>query len=103
MIIAIDTDNLLYLFNSQEEVEIELEAIDIENEEYEFCDEKGQRYQTKTISLVSAFKTGSFTLEPTGKPDKSNIISLIKRAKSLDRQIKDIKNIEQLLKFIEKN
>ena len=47
MIIVNELGNEIYLFNSIEEVESKLEAIDIENNEYEACDDDGFIYKFK--------------------------------------------------------
>ena len=44
MLILEINGGLLHLFPSAAEVESYVEAIDIENGEYEFCDDSGQRF-----------------------------------------------------------
>ena len=44
MILALDKHSALYVFLSPEEAERHLEAIDVQQDEIEFCDERGQRY-----------------------------------------------------------
>ena len=44
MILVKDTDNYVSTYKSIEEAEGHLEAIDIENNEYEACDENGNIY-----------------------------------------------------------
>ncbi len=62
MIIVIDSDNLLSLYNSLDEVKMHVEAIDVEANEYELFDEIGQKYSSKIISPITAFKSGEFEI-----------------------------------------
>ena len=50
MLLVLDTDRELYLFATQAETEAWLETIDVENEEYDFCDDCGRRY-TADVNL----------------------------------------------------
>ena len=57
MILVLEINGaLLHLFSSAAEVESYVEAIDVENSEYEFCDDSGQR----------------FVSPPTAKPAKAS-------------------------------
>jgi hypothetical protein len=86
MILALETNgSLLYLFSSVAETKSDLEAVDIENNEYEFCDDTGQRFVGKVITPVSMFGAGSFHLKPDGIPDRKVVASFLSRARSLDR------------------
>src|ERR1039458_6569242 len=72
MILTLETNgSLLYLFSSALEAESRLEAIDVENTEYEFCDDTGQRFVGEIIAPISKFGAGSFRLKPDGTPDRS--------------------------------
>jgi hypothetical protein len=44
MILAIDKHSALYVFISADEAECHLEAIDVRQDGFEFCDVRGQRY-----------------------------------------------------------
>ena len=82
MIIVLLDDSTIMLFGSTDKVMIELEAIDIENEEYLFCDEHGQRF----LGVVTTKPRGWFRqdefleLRPVGEPDVANAIALVDRA-----------------------
>lgn len=87
---------LLHLFSSVVEAESHLEAIDIENKEYEFCDDTGQRFVGNVIKPVTRFGTGSFNLKSDGKPDKAFIALFLSHARSLDRSCNGIKSLDDL-------
>lgn len=44
MILGLDKRGALYLFSSPMDAERELEAIDVQQDEFEFCDAMGRRY-----------------------------------------------------------
>ena len=44
MVLAIDKHAALYVFSSTQEAERELEAIDVQQGEFEFCDLAGQQF-----------------------------------------------------------
>jgi hypothetical protein len=101
MILVLEINGgLLYLFQSAVEVESRLEAIDVENGEYEFCDSVGQRFVGEIISPITKFRAGSFRLKADGAPDKTVVTSLLSRARSLDKGIEGIKNLDDLRKRI---
>jgi len=88
--------NLLYLFSSVADAESNLEAIDIENAEYEFCDTTGQRFLGEIIEPVTNFCNGSFCLKPDGKPDKSVVASFVFRTQALARTCGSVKSLNDL-------
>jgi hypothetical protein len=100
MIFVLETNgNLLYLFSSALEVKSHLEAIDVENNEYEFCDDKGQRFVGEIVAPVTKFAAGSFSLKPDGIPNKSFVASFLSRARSLDRSCNGIQSLDDLRKL----
>jgi hypothetical protein len=97
MIFVFETNgSLLYLFSSAAEAESHLEAIDIENNEYEFCDDTGQRFVGNVTKPITKFGAGSFNLKPDGKPDKAFIASFLSHARSLDQSCNGVKNLDDL-------
>ena len=97
MILVMETNgSLLYLFLSALEAESHLEAIDVENREYEFCDDTGQRFVGEIIAPVTKFCAGSFSLKPDGTPDRALVATFVSRARSLDRTCNDIKSLDDL-------
>jgi hypothetical protein len=76
---------LLSAFASPHEAELKLEAIDITNREFEFCDDTGQRFAGVVSEATSTFRGGRFRLEPAGAPSKAHIAELVSRARSIDK------------------
>ncbi len=102
MLIVIDADNLLSLYNSINEAKKHLEAIDVENNEYEVYDESGQKYSSKITSPITTFKSGEFDFYPEGIPNKNLLLLAIKRVKSLENKLDNIENLDQLISLIKK-
>ncbi len=102
MLIVIDSDNLLSLYNSIDDAAKHLEAIDVENNEYEIYDDSGQKYLAKLTAPITAFNSGEFTLCPEGIPNKNLLLMALKRVKSLNRKLRNIDNPNQLINTIKK-
>jgi hypothetical protein len=99
MILVLETNgDLLYLFSSAAEAESYLEAIDIENREFAFCDDTGQRFAAEVTGPVTALRAGSFRLCPDGFPDKAVVVSFLSRARSLERGCNGVKTLDDLRK-----
>ena len=97
MILVLETNGgSLYLFSSAVEAESHIEAIDVGNNEYEFCNDMGQRFVSNVITPVTRFGAGNFNLKPDGIPDKAFVASFLSRARSLDRSCNGIKNLDDL-------
>jgi hypothetical protein len=97
MILVLETNgSLLHLFSAKAEVESELEAIDIENHEYEFCDDTGQRYVAEITAPVTTFRAGCYSLHPDGLPDKAVFLSFVSRARSLARGCDGVGTLDDL-------
>jgi hypothetical protein len=102
MLIVLDTDGIVNLFASPEEAEKHLEAIDIEDNEYEMCDERGQRYVGKLLSPITAMRPGTFRLEPEGWPSPPALASILGRAQSVDTTFGDYRTLDDLRRLIER-
>jgi hypothetical protein len=76
MLLALDKDACLYVFDSVSAAESNLEAIDIENGEYELCDELGQPYLGELIRPGVGFR-----IVPQGSRDAFLPLSFINRTK----------------------
>ncbi len=100
MLVLETNGNLLHLFSSVAEIESHLEAIDIENGEYEFCDDTGQKFLGEIIAPVRQLSGGSFRLKADGKPDKAFVASLVSRARSLERTCGSVKNLNDLKRIV---
>ena len=96
MLVLETNGRLLYLFSTAREAELHLEAIDIENREYEFCDDAGQRFSGEIIVPVTTFGAGSFRLRADGKPDRAVVRALLARAHSLERSCDGIRTLDDL-------
>ena len=96
MLLALDTDRELYLFSSLAEAEAWLEAIDIENEEYDFCDDSGQRFTAEITSPVTKMRSGEFRLVPQGEPDPSLPLTFWASARHLARSSGEIMTLDDL-------
>lgn len=96
MIIAKDTDNLLYLNKSLQEAEIYME-IDTGGDgiqEFSFCDDKGQIYASKEV------KKRVFKLVPKGEADRKNLVFFIENAIGFGSFPKNFKTIDDLKRFL---
>lgn len=96
MLVLESCGSLLHLFSSATEAESHLEAIDIENGEYEFCDDTGQRFVGESTGPVTVFRAGSFRLRPDGAPDRKMVASFLMRARSLGRQCDGMRTLDEL-------
>ena len=97
MILALEKDDgSLHLFASVPEAESHFEAIDVENGEYEFCDDNGQRLVPEIVAAITAFQAGSYRLRPGGAPDGELVSSVVSRAHYLARACKGVQSLEDL-------
>ena len=96
MILAIDTKAVLYLFDSEDQVVTDFEAIDVENKEYEFCDDAGRRLDAEITKPVTRFRGGAFRLVSYGTPDRDLPIQFFRRARELGRACSGITSLEGL-------
>ena len=97
MVIVLEKDDgSLFLFDSISDAEAAFEAIDVENGEYEFCDDAGQRFVAEIVAPVRAFRAGSYRLHPSGSPDKELVSHLVARASCLVRAGAGIQSIDEL-------
>ena len=101
MIIALEKDDgSLFLFESVSEAEAEFEVIDVENGEYEFCDDTGQRFIWEIVP-VRGFWNGnrlSYRIRPSGSPDRVFLSGLVERASCLARSAGHIRTIDDFRK-----
>lgn len=84
MMIMLRDDPVIEIFDSPDNPPAWIEAIDVENEEYEFCDDRGQRY-VGVINRFSAWRgEPEFALRPEGSPELKNALDLIQRAEKIE-------------------
>ena len=84
MMLMLRDDKVIEIFDSPENPPAWIEAIDIENEEYRFCDEKGQRYVGVIVRPVGYFRSGAFELRPEGQPQLKNALDLVDAAVGIE-------------------
>lgn len=92
MIIAIDKHGALYVFSSAEDAERVREAIDVQQNEFEFCDATGQRYtvvytippRESRLGPLRTVDIGAFTLTAQGSRDPTLPESFIERATHIE-------------------
>ena len=84
MMLMLRDDPVIELFDSPDVPPNWIEAIDIENKEYQFCDEHGQKYIGVITRPASLFREASFELRPEGAPELKNVLLLIEEAELLE-------------------
>ena len=97
MILVLELNGgLLHLFSSAAEVESYVETIDVENGEYEFCDDSGQRFVGEIIQPTGLFRSGRVRLAPVGVPDQTLVASFVSRARTLERGCDGFRTLDDL-------
>jgi hypothetical protein len=97
MLFYLETQSgLLSAFVSPRDAEAHLEVIDIENREFEFCDEVGQQFIGEVFHSESKPGRRSFRLVPKGAPSQRAIETLVSRAKQLDKRTLKSTSLEDL-------
>jgi len=105
MILALDKNGALYVFTSTSEAERELEAIDVQQDSFEFCDARGQRYsptytrppKRSRLGPFGFVDIGAFTLVAEGDTDSGLAESFIRRARYIEHtSVPSITSIEAL-------
>jgi len=84
MIMMLRDDLVVEIFDDVSSPPSWVEGVDIENNEYEFCDADGQIFIGKIIAKGGVFRQPKFALEPYGDRDVQNAINLIDRAKGME-------------------
>jgi hypothetical protein len=102
MFLVLDTDRELSLLASLEAAAAHLETIDLENNEYEMCDDTGQRFTALILKPVSAFSGGDFRLVPTGLPDSELPLLFIEQAKSFWSKVSSLRTLDDARKHFQK-
>jgi len=94
----LDDERAIHVFDSPEDAMSWVEPIDIENQEYRFCDEAGQIYEG-IVDKPNRFTLGDCTLRTVGAPNTQNAVELIDAAISIEPNDK-FSNIESLRRHI---
>ena len=77
-------DPVIEVFSSPDTLPNSIEGIDVENGEYLFCDERGQKYVGEVTRPSGWFKSEEIRLRPEGAPSISNVLELIDRAELIE-------------------
>ena len=99
MVIVKDKEKNIHLFSSKDQVYRQIEAMDIENGEYEFCDDVGRRLYAKITSPVTNLKSGMFKLI-TGEKDISLPWAFFSNGSELSQGTADISTLEELREYL---
>lgn len=99
MMLILRDDQVIEIFDSPASPPGWIEAIDIENQGYSFCDESGQRYVGVIIRLGGWFGQDEYELQPEGVPDISNALTLVDKAKLIEPndRFPDLKSLRDYL------
>ena len=77
-------DAVIEVFDAPSQPPNWIEGIDIENKEYQFCDDTGQRYVGEIIRPSGFLRQPRWRLRPEGTPDIRNALDLIAKAKLIE-------------------
>lgn len=111
MILALNKQGALHVFFDKVEAESYLEAIDVQHDAFEFCDDQGQRYspiytnppKVTQLGPLRWANIGAFKLMAEGKLDPSLPKSFLGRAAHLEHcSAPSIGDIEVLRKKLQK-
>lgn len=99
MMLILRDDPVIETFESPEKPPTWIEAIDVENQEYQFCDDRGQRYIGKIKKGKGFFSQDTFELIPDGVPDKANLETLLNKAERIEAgdQFKTLEELKEHL------
>ena|SRR5437773_7113386 len=84
MMIMLRDDPVIEVFDSPENPPSWIEGIDVENGEYQFCDDRGQRYVGVIRRASTWRRQPEFVLRPEGTPELTNVLDLIQRAEMIE-------------------
>ena len=84
MMMIFGDDPVIQLFESADAPPNWIEVVDVENGEYQFCDDRGQRYVGEITRPSGVFRSAEWKLMPQGAPDIKNALDLIDKAKVLE-------------------
>ena len=107
MILALDKHAALYVFSSTEEAQSQLEAIDVQQDAFDFCDDCGQRFspaltrqpKEERLSPFGVVDIGAFRLVAEGDIESGLPETFIERAAHIEHtsfpavtSIEDLRN-----------
>jgi hypothetical protein len=99
MMFILRDDPVIEIFDSPDKPPDWIEAIDIENNEYQFCDDDGQQYVGVITRPSSWFRLPLYELKPVGSPDLANALTLFDRAVAIkpDQMFDDLAALRSYL------
>jgi hypothetical protein len=108
MILGLDRYGALHIFDSPADAERQLEAIDVKEDAFEFCDSNGQKYSPLYTrhpkrGFLGLVDVGLFRLSPDGEADLKQAEDLLERAAHIESaSIPGITSIEDLREELRK-
>lgn len=84
MMLILRDDMVVETFDSPEHPPDWIETIDVENQEYEFCDDRGQRYVGKIEKGKGWLSRNGYRLVPVGQPDPAFLFAFLARATCIE-------------------
>lgn len=100
MIFAFDTCGVLRLYESETFVIKDIEAIDIENHEYEFCDHYGRKISAEITKPITRMRGGDFKLNYSNSIDPLLPMQFLDKAKELGNTCLGISTLNELREFL---
>ena len=84
MMLMLLDEPVIEIFDTPDNPPDWIEAIDIENNGYQFCDDDGQQYVGVITRPSSWFRLPLYELKPVGLPDLANALTLVDRAVAIE-------------------
>ncbi len=94
MLLVLDRDDCLSLLPSVAAAEAHLETIDIEGDEFQFCDESGQPYVGEVLKPAGTWSGGDFRIVARGMPDAALPGAFLARAKHFYSRVLGLKTLD---------
>jgi hypothetical protein len=96
MVLLLRDDLILETFDSPDAPPDWIEWIDVENDEYAFCSDAGQRFRGELIKAEGFFHGEQWRLIPDGSPALENALALVDRASDVDPRRCSFANLADL-------
>lgn len=96
-------DLVMETFESPDHPPDWIEWIDVENDEYTFCSDTGQKYRGELVRRASLFRSLDWRLVAEGEPDPRNAIELVARATDIEpsrSRFADLATLRQHLEML---
>jgi hypothetical protein len=84
MMLLLRDDGVIETFASPDSPPDWIEPIDVQNQEYSFCDLRGQKYKGEMTKRVGVFGSGAYRLVPYGPADPRHTSALLDRATGVE-------------------